>query len=223
MLKQAVLFVGLAILLMGVVIRFGVPLLIKLAVFLGDIRGGKSGTTEIEDVMAPAKPTLVTLPEATPSGTLTVSGFAQAGMMVNIFLNGNPGEDISVDDNGEFSDEISLRAGDNRIWAIARDPAGKKESPRSEEMTVVMDDDPPQVTLDAPEDGSVATSAEITVEGLTDEDATVTVSGRWVTVKNDLSFMTTLSLNEGENVITVTARDRAGNETTKTVKVNYSR
>lgn len=203
------------------VLRFGVPLLIKLAVFVGDMRKNEQVVDETStSVLIP--PALLNLPEATFSAQIDVSGFAQEGTLVTVFLNGNPQDDIVVDDDGEFLlNDLRLRVGKNRIWAISRD--GKdNESSESEEMVVVSDNQVPQVTIDSPRDGEEVSEASITVTGLVNEDVDLTVNGQFVLQASDGSFTKNINLSTGENIIVIVAQDAATNESTKEVRVTYS-
>ncbi|MBI2010288.1 MAG: hypothetical protein HYS86_03905 [Candidatus Chisholmbacteria bacterium] len=219
--RQSIFLILLAFTLLLVVVRYGIPLLIRLAVFVSDVQGGRqSEDRNVAAILVP--PVLDTLPEATFSGELDVTGFAQEGLLVALFVNGNPEEDVIVDDLGEFEViEVTLRSGKNRLWATARDEEGN-ESEKSAEVVVIVDQSKPVITINSPEDGKTVTEKSIEVSGLVDEEATVTINGQFALQGTDNSFAKSMSLSEGENSLTIVAEDAAGNRTEKTLKVTYS-
>ena len=218
--RQTAMLVGLSVLLLLVVIRFGIPLLIKLAVVLGDIRtGNRKDPKASEEILTLVPPVLQPLPEATNSANLAVEGFAEAGQTVAVFLNTNPLPDVTADNDGECGADLKLRKGDNSVWAIVR--GGNKESEKSEEMLVTFDDEAPTLTIDSPQEGNTVAEDSVEVRGLLNEEVHLTVNGRQVNQQSDNSFVTTLTLQEGENTITVFAKDTAGNAVTQEMKVTY--
>lgn len=216
--RQAVFLVGLTLFLLFVLIRFGIPVLIRLAAFFGD--KGDSNDSPIEQTQALLPPTLQPLPEATNSAQLELGGFAQENQRVTVFLNANPLDDVVGGSDGGFLLPISLRKGENRIWAIVR--TDDQESEQSPEVLVVYDDEPPQITLDSPQDDIEVSEDSIEVKGLVSEEVYLTIQGRLVNQSSDGSFNTSFTLQEGENTIAVFAKDDAGNTATKEVKVTYS-
>ncbi len=218
--RQAIIFIILSVAILMGVIRFGIPWLVKLASILGDLRSNKD-TTVVEDMDTMIAPTWQFLPEATNSANLVVSGYAQEKTKVIVFLNSNPLDEETLEPDNSFKVEVKLREGDNRLWAISRNQKNQ-ESQKSAEKIVVLDDQPPQITIDSPQDNDTATTKELTVNGIVDEDTHLTVNDRLVNQKSDGSFSQVIPLSEGENTITIVARDPAGNESTKTIKVTYS-
>lgn len=87
-------------------------------------------------------------------------------------------------------------------------------------ITVKVDTVPPSMVLNSPTDGLVTNGGTIQVSGETNDDSgspvEVLVNGTPVTVNGDGTFSTTVDLTEGENTITVTAKDAAGKTTTIT-------
>lgn len=216
--RQAVFLVGLTLFLLFILIRFGIPILIRLAAFFGD--KGDSSDVPIEQTQALLPPTLQPLPEATNSAQLELGGFAQENQRVRVFLNANPLDDVVSGNDGSFSLPVTLRKGENRIWATVR--TDDQESEQSPELMMVYDDESPQITLDSPQDGIEFTEDNVEVKGLVSEEVYLTIQGRLVNQDSDGSFTSSLTLQEGENIITVFAKDSAGNAATKEVKVIYS-
>ncbi|SHJ13401.1 Ig-like domain-containing protein [Desulfofundulus thermosubterraneus] len=81
------------------------------------------------------------------------------------------------------------------------------------------DTEVPVITLDQTD--ATVNKAEFTVSGRVSEAATVKVNGEEVTVNEDLTFSTVVTLTEGANIITVEATDAAGNAATP-VSINVT-
>ena len=82
---------------------------------------------------------------------------------------------------------------------------------------------PPELSVTAPVDGFITNRDTVTVEGTTNDvtssPVTLTVNGEDVTVYSDGTFSTTVSLDEGDNTITVISTDGAGRSTEVVRKV----
>jgi bacillopeptidase F len=217
--RQAMMFLLLVAAAVFIVLRWGLPLLVKLAVFLGDI---KAGTEKVEqaDTIAPIAPQLLSLPVATFSAQIKVAGFAETGSKVTVYVNSQARGEVVTDSNGGFEvDKVGLAAGKNGVWAVAVDQAGNK----SQDAAVVyvdMDDIKPELTLESPTDQTTTAASNIEIKGKVSEpEAEVTVNGRFVPVSAGGSFAVKISLNPGENKLNIKARDRAGNEAMRELTV----
>lgn len=149
---------------------------------------------------------------------ITVEGEADKGSTVTILNDEKEVTTTEVHDDGSFSAPITLEDGENVLTAVASVESGTSE--QSSPVTVTLDQDSPEVTIDSPEDGA-ETDMDITVEGTATDDylAAVEVNGESAEVADDGSFSHDLSLDEGENDISVTAIDKAGNESTEQITV----
>jgi len=74
-----------------------------------------------------------------------------------------------------------------------------------------VDTIPPYLAVVEPPDGLITNNALVVVSGSTEADASLTVNGAPTSVSPNGSFSTFRSLNEGQNIISVEARDPAGN------------
>ena len=86
---------------------------------------------------------------------------------------------------------------------------------------LAQDETPPPVTIESPEDGSIVDAFLVTVMGVTEPGAYLTVNGLTVAVDDDGSYECSIVLVEGENVITAIAVDGAGNSASTSVTVTY--
>ncbi len=84
---------------------------------------------------------------------------------------------------------------------------------------------PPNLQITSPQNYTTVNEDTIDVTGKVTDDGSgvksVTVNGNAVTIDNNGTFSTTVSLMKGDNTITVVATDKAGNKTTKTITVTY--
>lgn len=203
----------------------GLPILFKVAVYLGNLRDS-SGPLEIQDTLPPSTPQLTTLPSATTSATLNLSGFAEARSTVSLYQNGNRLDSGPANEAGEFSfPSITLDQDLNRFYVLATDEAGNESLPSSTQ-TVVFDSDAPTLNILFPASGQqfYGPGEEImTVKGSTDPQVTIRINDRIVVVASDGSFSERLQLKEGDNQLLFLATDLAGNQTSTQLTVNYTK
>jgi len=170
-----------------------------------------------------------TLPKDTTPPEITIT-YPKDGALVNtttIHIKGTVKDNIAVaellvqnaetefKDNGSFDVPVSLKEGKNVIKLSAIDASGNKTNV---EITIMCDTTPPQLSVNAP---SETHEKEVTVKGKTEADIMVSVNGKKLRAGDDGSFSVAVSLEEGENTITIVATDKAGNKTTKTITVTY--
>jgi len=222
-LKQAVKYLFLILVLLFLIVKFGLPGLVKMSGFIGNISQSKA-PIEKQDVVPPLAPRFNLIQEATNSSELNISGSGEAGSMVQLYINGISAEETVVNKDGEFRFEnVHLRDGESEIYAVSKDDQGNT-SHESATQKIVLDQTAPELTVEQPDNGKrfFDKDSPIIVSGKSETEANLTINGRFVLIKSDDSFSTQLSLTEGDNKIEITARDSAGNETKKTVTVNYT-
>lgn len=221
--RQTFLLTILTIFLLIAIIFWGIPSLIKLAIFLSDLRSSSQPISG-EDTIPPSPPVLQPLPDATSSAVIRVEGFAEEGSTLVLFVNRKEQYELLVESDGEFLfNKVKLNQGKNEIKAKSIDSSGN-ESQISTAYDISYDNLPPNLEVSSPSDGASfygASEKNLRVTGKTDEDSTVRINGSFVIISQDGSFSYTLNLNSGENNITITASDKAGNTTTETITINY--
>ncbi|WP_211748913.1 S8 family serine peptidase [Paenibacillus sp. Marseille-Q4541] len=155
----------------------------------------------------------------TNEDTITVKGTSPANGSTLKVYNGEEIAGEATIEDGKFELNIDLSVGENVLTAEAI--IGGDITDRSAPVTVTLDKTAPVLTVTSPEDGEKTNAEAYTVRGSVYDDylSTVTVNGQSVTVGEDGSFTHRILINEGENTINVTAKDRANNETTITRQV----
>jgi Tol biopolymer transport system component len=132
--------------------------------------------------------------------------------------------DISVklNDSGEFSQKIQLTEGANKITIKAL-----KGSDNSKvwtvERTVILDTQPPKLTIESPTDFQVIKVPYINVKGNVDEKAEVSVLSTRVWIDDGRNFQRKISVKEGMNVISISASDSLGHYTSVDRRVIFQK
>lgn len=152
----------------------------------------------------------------TRDAELSVTGTSPAeGSEIKVFIDGaEAGTGVVV--NKTFSVPVTLHDGRNELTAEAL--VDGKTTDLSAPTVITLDQTPPELVVASPQDGELSNGEVVHVEGtVTDEYfAGLNVNGVPVEPAADGSFATRVLVNEGDNTITVTATDLAGNETTVT-------
>jgi hypothetical protein len=203
--SQALGFSLLAIAIIALVLFVGIPALVKLAIFIGELNSASAPVAQ-KNIIPPAAPQLLPLPEATNSATIRLEGYAEPGTMVNIYVNGNKVKESLIDESGSFNfPDITIIDGNNSIYAEANDSAGNT-SPPSSSLTINMYPDKPNLSVNFPVNGQQffgVANQQITIEGKTDVKNYITINDRQVVVLSDGSFKHRLQLTEGDTTIQI--------------------
>ena len=149
------------------------------------------------------------------SKDVTVSGTVDVGATVKV-----DGQAATVDGAGHFTTVIHITNDSAVINITAIDLAGNTSQ---QTLHVSIDTTPPVLTVTSPVSFQEVHKLPLKVEGTTEAGALVTVNGNPVTVNQDGTFSGSIAtLNEGGiSIITVIAKDAAGNTTKKTINVKY--
>lgn len=200
---------------------FGLPLLIKLSIVLGEARVQKAKNTK-EKVIPPPQPRLVLPFEATNSAQIKISGLSEKGITVELLKNDVSLNKAQTNENGEFEfDNVDLDVGDNQFTAIAISQDGVSSEP-SKPIEIVLDTELPMITMINPsEDKLTVDYADFDVAGKTDKNVSVLVNGRVAMVDDEGKFKIKLQLSAGKNNVEIVASDLAGNQTKKTIEIDY--
>lgn len=166
-----------------------------------------------------APPTLDSTFTATNSAEVTISGSAQEGDSVKLYVNGAYTEKKDLRNMTDFTfDNVTLKDGVNSIKV--KTVLDKKESDFSDELRISYYSTPPTLDIESPADGRSFNHDQnpIKVGGQTNNNANVTINDHRAIMETGGAFQYSLSLHDGDNDIKVVATDEAGNVTEKHVK-----
>lgn len=220
--RGAVFYIILTIAVILAIYFLGIPALGRLTSFVSSMKGNDKKISS-SDITPPPPPKFKNFPEFTNQTTLSLSGNTEAGSTVKLIFNGIPSEVIS-DSDGQFSFTVDLQNGINTFAATATDQSGN-QSQKSEDYKITFDNKAPELTVSSPNDGSSffgSNQRQVTIQGQTEPDASVTINDRIIFVDDTGNFQYTTTLNEGSNNFNIKATDKAGNTTEKTISLNFS-
>ncbi|KON88130.1 peptidase S8 [Sporosarcina globispora] len=155
----------------------------------------------------------------TNRGSVIVEGNSAPTTTVKIYKNGEESTSVSTTENGTFSAELQLNEGENTITAKASTESGTTDT--SAPVKVVYDKTKPNLSIDKPVNNLKTNKEAVTVEGtVSDQNLDwVKVNGQKAKI-NAGKYSHRVLLSEGENTITVIAKDKAGNSLKKSVVVD---
>jgi hypothetical protein len=216
------IFLGiLTIVVFILLLVFGLPFLIRFSIILGDLKRGKD-TEQGDRVLPPTAPRIVIPYEATNSATITIGGYAERKVAVELLKNEVSLGRAEVNDNGEFVfNDVPLDQGESVFTAVAISEKGGSGEP-SKEAKIIFDDKPPSLTMVNPaEDSLKVDSADFDVIGQSEKGVVVTVNSRLAMLDDSGKFKIKLQLNTGKNDVEIVVKDLAGNETRKKIAITY--
>jgi len=203
-------------------IGMGIPLFMKVSNFVDSFRED-GGPSSINDDTPPPPPRLESLPEYTNENKLQIDGTTEEGATVTIHFNDEIKE-IIAGSGGDFSTSFTLVKGENTVFAYATDKAGNK-SIKSQTYSISFDNEPPDLEIIKPSSGESffgTQQKQLSIEGQTEGEASVTINDRVVVVNSSGKFNLPVSLENGENKFMIVSTDRAGNKTELELVVSYS-
>ncbi len=175
-----------------------------------------------QQVTISAAPVLDPLPEFTKINAVTIGGkvpafAALAGRQIEVSLDGTVVATVPLLSDGRFSGGV-LTLPDGTSTVTARLLEGTTEIAVSS-ATVVVDRTAPALTITRPKANEAVEGPELVIEGKTEPDAEVTVSGRALRPNPDGTFTDRISAPIGPLTLQIAAKDKAGNETKTALSV----
>lgn len=221
--KQIVFFAIAIIILIFGALSFGPELLSGIASLTSGFN--KTGTTALitKEQNTLETPFINSIPDATDSAEINISGSsAYSDAQIELFVNGNLYDTAPLTQDQKFTFEmVALTEGGNSIKARVK--KGNQVSPFTRVYDVSYSQGAPKLDVTSPSDGQQFSRGDqtITVQGATDPENTVTVNGSRAIVDSSGNFSYYLSLSDGDNNLTISAVNKAGQKTEKTLKVNF--
>jgi fibronectin type 3 domain-containing protein len=169
----------------------------------------------------------------TSSSTVDLSGSASdnVGVTQVLWNNDRGGSDVASGTTSWSITDVDLAEGANMINVTATDTAGKQSTDTLTVTYTPPDTVDPAVSITAPTSDSTytANSSPINVSGDASDDVDIS-QVTWVndrggsgTASGTTSWwISNIQLSEGDNVLTVTATDTSGNQSTDTLSVTYT-
>lgn len=211
--------------LIFILIAWFIPTFIGSLSFLNSYKQPVKNTKSVSENASLAPPVLNIPYEATNTASIVIHGYTTPETSVEIYLNDELSTTTKSTSNGSFtSDSVNLDLGKNSISGITIDAEGNK-SYGSKPIIISYSNEKPVLEITNPQDNSEIKGGDkkVTVNGKTndDQDITVTINGSRIIVSSDGTFTKILEINEGDNDISITATDKAGNTTEVKRKVVY--
>lgn len=216
------MFLGVVTLVVFIVVLvFGLPLLIRFSIMLGEVKSRREKVV-VEKSIPPPPPRLILPYEATKSAIISVAGVSEPGLEIKLLKDDVLYDKVNADDSGGFVfDQVSLDEGNNMLTAIATSEKNGNSEP-SKSVVVTYDNLSPSLVLTNPSEDSLTVDySDFDVVGKTEKGASVTVNGRLAMVDDQGNFKLRFQLSPGKNSVTVVTRDLAGNETKKEISLTY--
>lgn len=170
-------------------------------------------------------PPVLNIPyEATNTAQIDIKGFGTPNSKIKLFIDDDPKQTINVSSDGSFDfEKVLLNLGTNNIYGKTIDERGSESLP-SKEVKLIYINEKPSLNINEPEDGKKIQGGDkkVKVSGKTDPGVQVFVSSNQVIVDRDGNFSIDLSLDEGDNTISIKAVDAASNSIEIQRRVNYT-
>jgi hypothetical protein len=220
--KHFIIVVLLILAFAYVAFAYIIPFLVGGLTYFNRYKDVEEGVNIVDD-MTVAPPTLNIPFEATNTATIRITGYATRDSKVEIYVGNDLKETLATQADGSFSAEaIPLNDGNNAIYG--KTVIDGKNSLPSKAIKIAYSDEKPKLTITEPVDNAEIKGGDkkVKITGETDIDNSVMVNGAYVIVNYDGKFNKEVSLNDGDNTITVQSTNIYGTTTTLTKLVKYS-
>lgn len=217
-------------LVMGLIIlivflfTFGFRLLLGASSFIANVTSKKvteRPLTKLDNVIGDID--IESIPTATNSARIIITGSVINFEILHFFINNKNAKEVQLLNADLFDEEIGdLKKGENEIYVVAltKNTSNRK---KTKTYSVLYKSDKPKIEIQEPTDNSKTNKNEVALIGTTDKETYVKVNDIPVVVDVQGKFQTLVRLKDGENKITVTTQDVAGNVEKKTITVTYDK
>ncbi len=211
--------------LLIILIVWGPTIIVQFSLLTAKNNPSETNSNKNSQIAYIAPPTFDSLPQATNSASIIISGQTieiKQGR-VNLYINDDLADIASIDKKGSFRfNDVSLKEGKNTIKAQV--VIDKNKSNFSDSLSVMYIKEPPELEIEEPKDGDhySGNNKTIPIKGKAGPGSKVTVNDYIAVTKSDGSFSYLLPLKDGDNHIKIVAIDEAGNKQEHEVKITYS-
>lgn len=221
--NKVFLFIAVIAVLLFVMFQFGIKTLISATLFINNFGGGQkdTNTTNSQDDFFGTFE-LYEPPVATNSSQIEVSGTVSSYDALEFYINDEKVLDKRLTSESFVETIGDLKDGDNKIYVKALAKKEKKEQ-KSTVYTVKYKKDKPKLDVSEPQNNTKTDKVDIIIAGTTDIDVTIRINESPVVVDAQGNFRTSVRLKEGDNKVTITALDEAGNTEMKEINVKYEK
>ncbi len=174
-----------------------------------------------EEIIYIAPPTLHETFDATASASITLKGSGSKKTKIALYNNNTRVQTTLADANGNYTfNNITLKEGDNSFQT--KNIIENGESDYSNKVRVKLLVKNPSLEITSPSDGDKFNMSQspIQIKGKTDPDVKVTVNDFWAIVDTMGNYTYSYPLKDGDNTLSVKATDKAGNVTTREIKIH---
>ena len=199
-----------------------IPFLVGGLTYFNRYKEVEKGINLVEDTTV-APPTLNIPFEATNTASIRVTGYAEKDSKVEIYVGNDIKDTIATEFDGSFvADAVPLNDGNNAIYG--KTVIDGKSSLPSKAIKIAYSNEKPKLNISEPADNIEIKGGDkkIKISGDTDLDNSVMVNGAYVIVSYEGKFSKEVSLNDGDNTISIQATNVYGTITTVTKQVKYS-
>ena len=215
-------YVVILVVVLYFIFTFGIKLLLNTSSFISGLfpQPSPKPIAKTEDSFNSID--ISSIPQATNSAKIIISGSVLNFDTLSFYLNKVKVKEIESTSD-IFNEEIGdLEKGDNDIYILAKSKDNKIEK-KTITYKVFYKSEKPKLEISEPSDNSTTNTQEIKVKGNTDKETYIHINDLPVIVDANGGFETSIRLKDGDNQITATAQDIAGNIETKTIKVTYQK
>jgi len=174
------------------------------------------------DTLPPKIPDVYSFNEYTNSQKIVIKGGAEPSSVVYLNLNGKVLNKVA-DSDGIYIFDLTLKEGNNDFYLFSKDSSGN-ESGKTKTYMVIQDLTKPLLQIDQPSNNSTIAGVKnklLEIKGVSESGVELKINDKFVNVNENGAFIYKYDLNIGENLIRLSAKDRAGNETSKDLTVIY--
>lgn len=167
------------------------------------------------------EPEFQSFPLATNSAEFVITGLSLANQKVEIYLNDELTEVLTVDAEGRFNGKIILSLGVNNIYAVTVDNQNQKSLP-SAYLNILYKNTLPLLEVLEPENNIfIKKNQSLVIRGKTENETKVYINSRLVVTDSGGIFSLSVKLSEGKNIYKISAVDIANNVNEKELVVNF--